>query len=347
MNRNAVAIASSVLFVVFAAVIVLVPAPYVTWRPGVPIDVYGESGQGPVLQIAGAETHEPAGQLLMTLVSTSKASATVSLPEAMLAYYAKGSDAMPRELIYPAGKSEAEITQEAVASMDTSRNNAIVAALRAAGIPVTEHPMIAAVVTNGPAGEKLQPGDLIVEVEGVAVDSPDAVVQAVQRLTPGRPISFTILRGAERITVAVTSVASSQDSRRAVIGVNLGVGYEYAPTVTYGLSDDVVGPSAGLVFALGLYDKLTTGDLVGDQVVAGTGEIDPSGQVRAIGGVQEKMKGAEDAGAGVFLMPRENCANAASYETDMRLVPVSTLRDAIAALQFIQEGNESEVPRCE
>lgn len=346
MNRNAVAIASSILFVVFAAIIVLVPAPYVTWRPGVPIDVFGQSEQGPVLDVQGVQIHEPSGHLLMTLVSTSKASATVSLPEAMLVYFAEGADAMPRDLIYPPGKSEGEITRDAVASMDTSREHAIVAALRAAGIPVTEHPMVTSVVTAGPAGDKLRPGDLILEVNGRAVDSTATTANVVQESTPGKAITFKVLREGETHTVPVTTIASSKDPSRPVVGVGLGIGYEYAPRVTYGLGEDVVGPSAGLVFALGIYDKLTSGQLIGDLTVAGTGEIDPSGQVRAIGGVQEKMKGAQDAGATIFLLPRENCEAAASLKTSLTLVPVTTLRDAIAALQFIQEGNEAEVPSC-
>ncbi|WP_296137786.1 PDZ domain-containing protein [uncultured Tessaracoccus sp.] len=347
MNRNAVAISSSVLFVLLAAVLVLVPAPYVTWRPGEPVDVLATTDDQPVIAVEGVETHEVTGKLFMTLVSTSKADATVSLPEAMFVYYATGSDAMPRDLIYPPGKSEEEITREAVASMDTSRNNAIVAALRAAGIPVTERPMISSVVVSGPAGGILEPGDLILEVNGKPVDSTTAVADAVGATQVGSVVEFRVLRGGAERRLDVSTTPSSQDPARAIIGAGLSVGYEYGPRVTYGVSEEIVGPSAGLVFALGIYDKVTPGPLLGDLSVAGTGEIDPSGQVRAIGGIQEKLTGAQDAGATVFLLPRDNCEDVSDFTTDMRLVPVSTLRDAIAAVQYIQEGNEAEVSTCE
>lgn len=347
MNRNAVAISSSVLFVIFAAILVLSPAPYVTWRPGTPVDVLGETETGQVIEVTGAKTQETSGQLLMTLVSTSKVSASVSLPEAMMVYFAPGADAMPRDLIYPPGKSDDEITQEAVASMDSSRDNAIVAALRAAGIPVTEHPMVSSVVVNSPAGDVLKPGDLITQVNATPTDTVSDVADAIGKVKVGSVVALKILRAGKEQEVNVSTVASSQDASRAIVGIGLDVGYEYSPKVTYGISDDVVGPSAGLVFALGIYDKVTSGKLVGNLTVAGTGEIDPSGQVRAIGGIQEKMTGAEQAGATVFLLPRDNCESVGQFKTEMRLVPVSTLRDAIAALQYIQEGNEAEVPTCE
>lgn len=346
MNRNAVAIASSLLFVLLAAIVVLVPAPYVTWKPGTPVDVLAETADGPVIDVQGIETHDVTGKLLMTFVRTSKSTATVSLPEAMMAWFTRGSDAMPRDYIYPPGKSDEEISREAVASMDTSRNHAVVAALRAAGIPVIEHPMVASVVLNGPSGDVLMPGDLVLDVDGEEVATTADVAEAISSTTVGSVVNLRIQRGGQEQQVSVTTAASSQDASRAIIGISLAMGYEYAPTVEYGLSQNIVGPSAGLVFALGIYDKVTTGELLGDRTVAGTGEIDPSGQVRAIGGIQEKMQGAQDAGASVFLLPADNCEAVGDFETDMQLVPVSTLRDAIAALQFIQEGNEAEVPSC-
>ncbi|NLE98508.1 MAG: PDZ domain-containing protein [Propionibacterium sp.] len=347
MSRNAVAVSASVLFVVLAAILVLTPAPYVTWRPGTPVNVLGSTDSGPIIDVTGTPTYDSTGQLLLTIVSTSKASSNVSLPEAMMVYFAEHSDAMPRDLIYPPGKSGEEVTAEAVASMDTSRSNAIVAALRAAGISVVEHPMVANVVMSGPAGGRLMPGDLITAVNGQSVDATAEVARIVSSSQIGGPVTFEVLRDGEEQSVSVNTTSSSQDSGRAMVGVGLGIGYEYAPTVSYGLSDEIVGPSAGLVFALGIYDRVTEGELFADRIVAGTGEIDPSGQVRSIGGVREKIKGAEDADATVFLMPPDNCETVGDLETDVQLVPVATLRDAIAALQFIAEGNEAEVPSCD
>ena len=347
MNRSIIAISSSVFFVFLAAILVLVPAPYVTWRPGKPVDVLGNTDAGPIIEIKDAPTYDTSGKLLLTVVSTSTASAHVSLPEAMLVYFQGGSYAMPRELIYPAGSSQKEISEAAVASMDTSRENAVVAALRAAGIPVVERPMVSDVIMTGPAGGKLEPGDLILEVNGHPVETAQDVSRAVNATVIGRGVTFLVDRDGTEQRITVTAAASSQDSSRPVVGIGLGTGYEYAPGIAFGLGDDIVGPSAGLVFALGIYDHLTDGFLVGNATVAATGEIDPSGGVTAIGGVREKIVGAEKAGASIFLLPSDNCASVGDLQTKVRLVPVATLRDAVAALQFIAEGNEAEVPSCD
>jgi len=347
VNRNAVAISSSVLFVILAAILVLTPVPYVTWRPGTPVNVLASTDSGPIIQVSGAPTYDTSGELLLTVVSTSKVTSNVSLPEAMMVYFAEDSDAMPRDLIYPPGKSGEEVSAEAVASMDTSRTNAIVAALRAAGISVTERPMVSSVVMSGPSGGRLEPGDLIQTVNGQAVTTTVEVARLVASSQVGAPVTFEVSRDGAPQSVTITTAPSSQDSSRAMAGIGLGIGYEYSPRVSYGLSDDIVGPSAGLVFALGIYDRLTENPLMGEEVVAGTGEIDPSGQVRPIGGVREKIKGAEAAGASVFLLPLDNCDAVGDLDTGVRLVPVATLRDAIAALQFLDEGNKAEVPTCD
>jgi Lon-like protease len=347
VNRNAVAISSSVLFVVLAAILVLTPVPFVTWRPGTPVNILGATESGPIIEVSGAQTYEASGELLLTVVSTSKAAANVSLLEAMMVYYDPDSDAMPRDLIYPPGRTGDQVTADAVASMDMSRSNAIVAALRAAGIPVTERPMVSGVVMSGPAGGRLEPGDLIHAVNGQQVKTTGEVARIVASAQIGGPVTFEVARDGATRSVVVTTGASSQDTSRAIVGIGLGVGYEYGPRVSYALSDEIVGPSAGLAFAIGIYDLLTEGSLLGDNVVAGTGEIDPSGQVRPIGGVREKIKGAEEADAAVFLLPIDNCEAVGDLDTDVRLVPVATLRDAIAALQFLAEGNEAEVPTCD
>ncbi|MFF9339481.1 MULTISPECIES: S16 family serine protease [unclassified Streptomyces] len=114
---------------------------------------------------------------------------------------------------------------------------------------------------------------------------------------------------------------------------------------------DVGGPSAGLLFALGVVDKLDGdgdgGDLTGGEVVAGTGTIAPDGKVGAVGGVSLKTQAASRDGATVFLVPKDECADAEAELPDgMRLVPVSTLSDAVASLRDLGQGQESKVPSC-
>ena len=159
MSRNAVAIVSSLLFVFLAALLVVIPVPYVAWRPGQTVDVLAASEEGAqVIEVSGLPTFDTTGQLLMTTVSTTRVDSTLSLPEAVFVFMANDSDAMPREVIYPPGKTSSQVQSEAVAMMDKSRINATVAALRAAGVAVSELPRVESVVLSGPSADRLQPG---------------------------------------------------------------------------------------------------------------------------------------------------------------------------------------------
>ncbi|MFF5783992.1 S16 family serine protease [Streptomyces sp. NPDC012693] len=114
---------------------------------------------------------------------------------------------------------------------------------------------------------------------------------------------------------------------------------------------DVGGPSAGLLFSLGIVDKLDGdgdgGDLTGGRIVAGTGTIDPDGSVGAVGGVSLKTQAAARDGASVFLVPKAECSEAESeLPKGLRLVPVTALSDAVASLRALGQGQESKVPTC-
>ncbi|WP_432031963.1 S16 family serine protease [Streptomyces antibioticus] len=113
---------------------------------------------------------------------------------------------------------------------------------------------------------------------------------------------------------------------------------------------DVGGPSAGLLFSLGIVDKLdgdgSDGDLTGGRTIAGTGTIDADGKVGAVGGVALKTQAARRDGATVFLVPKAECSDARSeLPKGLRLIPVTTLRGAVDALVALESGKGS-VPAC-
>ncbi|MER6329450.1 S16 family serine protease [Streptomyces sp. NPDC001034] len=113
---------------------------------------------------------------------------------------------------------------------------------------------------------------------------------------------------------------------------------------------DVGGPSAGLLFTLGIIDKLRGdghgGDLTGGRTIAGTGTIDAAGNVGAVGGVGLKTQAARRDGATVFLVPKAECADARGrLPKGLRLVPVTTLKSAVDSLRALESGNGS-VPSC-
>ncbi len=341
MSRNLVAFVSSMIFVLLVAALVFIPVPFVAWRPGQTVDVLSSDADGPLIEITGIQTSDNGGSLFMTTVSTRR---VIGLPEAMIAHLAGDSDAMLHDVVYPPEKTSEELQSEAVVGMDSSRSEAAVAALRAAGQAVTEMPMVSGVSRSGPAAHLLQPGDLIETVNGNAVTTREEIDSAIQGAGPGKDVVFQVIRAGAAKSVTVKTATGSDG--RVIVGINLGDGYRYAPTITYRIDPNVLGSSAGLVFALAIYDRITPGKIIQGKV-AGTGTIDASGKVGIIGGIREKIKGAEKAGAKVFLLPKDNCAGIGDLSTEVRLIPVSTLRDAIAALQLLNESETNpEVQAC-
>ena len=151
-----------------------------------------------------------------------------------------------------------------------------------------------------------------------------------------------------RRTVHIRTAASPDDAKRPVIGIETDVNATFRGVdVTIGLDPaQVGGPSAGLAFTLGIVDKLTPGSLTGGRTVAGTGTINAFGVVGPIGGIQQKIAGAERAGATVFLAPASECADAkAAAPSTMTLVKVDTLHTALKALKAIDSGSTA-FPHC-
>jgi PDZ domain-containing protein len=143
----------------------------------------------------------------------------------------------------------------------------------------------------------------------------------------------------------MATAAAGAEGGQAVVGVGVAetyTGFPFRVKVNVG---DIGGPSAGLMFALAIIDKLTPQNLAGGRFIAGTGEISVSGTVSPIGGIQQKMAGARAAGATVFLTPAGNCPDTAgAVPAGLRLMKVSTLAGAVAGLKALAAGRP--VPSC-
>lgn len=143
-------------------------------------------------------------------------------------------------------------------------------------------------------------------------------------------------------------MTSSQDSATSAAldyATKLGVDVSDARVTMH--VDDIGGPSAGMMYALGLIDKLTSADETGGMTIAGTGTMDESGKVGAIGGIRLKMIGAKRDGATWFLAPEANCDEVVGHVPDgLRDVSVSTLDEAYQALVAIGEGKGADLPHC-
>lgn len=343
------AILSGLVVLVLILGLAFVPVPFVSWSPGRTVDVLGNGDDGrPLISVTGLATRRSDAQLRMTTVSVTTADGHLSLMEALTSHLLPHRDVLQREAVYPSGRSADQVNSDETVMMEDSQRDAVVAALRAAGQRVTEMPMITATSRSGPSYNVLAPGDLVEQVDGVAVQSTADVQRAIRKRSVGDAIALTVLRGSRTVKVSVHATSSADDPGTPVIGVTIGTGYSYAPTVAFGLPGNITGPSAGLVLSLGVYETISSSDLLGDLKVAGTGEISPDGTVGAIGGINEKIAGAQRDGAKIFLVPAGNCRDIRSKPGSMTLVKVSTLRDAISALQKIRAGAETNgIPRCE
>ena len=158
MTRQTVtAFVAAVVFVVLAVLLVVIPVPYVTWGPGGTRDVLGEEGGEPIITVDGVPTYPTTGRLDMTVVSTTSAKSRLSLPQALLAYWLPHRDALPRQSVYPAGKSVEQVESEDAELMETAQDDAVVAALRADDLPVAELPAVYSVTVGGPSPRRPRP----------------------------------------------------------------------------------------------------------------------------------------------------------------------------------------------
>jgi PDZ domain-containing protein len=188
-------------------------------------------------------------------------------------------------------------------------------------------------------------GDVITAVDGKPVTCQASAASLIRARSPGDPVTVTVARtvGGQRVTLPF-HLRSAAVHGTPVVGIKVAESYVFPFSVKIRVGD-IGGPSAGMMFALGIVDKLTPGNLTGGRFVAGTGEISADGTVGAIGGIQQKMAGARQAGATLFLTPAANCADAAgAVPAGMRLVKVRNLAGAVSALHALAAGRN--VPSC-
>lgn len=235
------------------------PLPFSLTQPGLTADVLGENKGEPVITISGAPVRDTSGELRMTTIEATSPDTDVRFGDVLDAWFSTEKAVMPRDSVYPSGRSTREIEQYNTEQMKKSQDAATEAALN-------------------------------------HLDLND-----------------------KNIKVTLTLA-------------------------------DVGGPSAGLLFSLGIIDKLngdgTGGDLTGGRTIAGTGTIDAAGKVGAVGGVSLKTQAARRDGATVFLVPKAECSDAkAELPKGLRLIPVTTLKGAVNALGALESGKGS-VPSC-
>lgn len=345
-RRSSTFAVAGALLVALIAVAALLPVPYVVYSPGPLEDTLGEWEGEPVIEIDGAETFPTEGILDLTTVGVTPADRKLDLLSALQAWVDPDRAVLPRELVYPEGVT-AEESREANAQMlERSQESARVAALRELGYEVPEVVVVDSVLDGAPADGVLVPGDVVISVDGTPIGTPQDVVAAVTAHDPGETVEFVVERDGEQRTEQVGSEAAEDDGR-AIVGFSPAVGYDFPVQIDLNIDERIGGPSAGMIFALAIYDTLTPGSLLGGLHVAGTGEITADGEVGPIGGIPQKIAAASEEGVSLFLAPAANCDEAVAADSgDMQVVRIETLDDAISAVEAAAAGQADSLPSC-
>jgi Lon-like protease len=349
-RRTLTSVVVTVLLGMLVGAAFLMPVPYVTMSPGPTVDVLGTADGEPHIEVDGHKTYPTKGDLRLTTVSVTSPGHALSLVDALAAWFDGTRAVYPRDVIYPPDQSVEDAERESSVQMVSSQDTAIAAALEQLGYDPSLQVEVLGVTEGAPADGKLEPRDVIVSVNGTEIRKVTQVSDAIQHTGAGEPATFVVRRDGAQRTVQVTPEKSEDDPKRAVVGVSIGVGYDFPFDVKVHIDEAIGGPSAGLIFATGVYDTLTPGALTGGHDIAGTGTMDTRGEVGPIGGIQQKIVAAADAGAEIFLVPPGNCASALGAKVsddEIRLVKAPTLHSALASLKTYAADPDADLPSCE
>jgi PDZ domain-containing protein len=337
MNRRlSTLITGVVLLAGLGALAYAAPVKYVELVPGPTFNTLGSEKGKPVISITGAATSNPSGQLRMLTVGEID---NLTAWEVVRGWFDHNSAVLPREVIIPAGESQQQINQESTDQFKQSQSSAVTAALRHEGYPVFVK--VTNVLAGKPAQNHLAAGDTVTSVDGKQIMSADDLAALIQSKPVGTTLQIGYIRAGKAAVTPITTVAGSDGKPQ--IGIEVEQDQPSPIKVNIQLAD-VGGPSAGLMFTLGIIDKLGPTDLTGGRIIAGTGTMDDDGDVGPIGGIAQKMIAAHDAGARYFLAPADNCAEALrSPVAGLTLVKVTSLDGALGALSDIRDGTKPPV----
>jgi len=336
------------------AAMLLLPVPYAVQRPGPTVDTLGETDGSPLIEVSGADVHPvTAGQLRLTTVSvTGGPDNPVNAFEVIEGWLRGDVTVMPREEAFGEVGAE-ELSEFQQAQMAASQSNAAAAALQELGWEVPMTLRVAETIPGSRAAGALQIDDVLTAV--TRVDTGERVdlvtfrdlTDFMRQVPPDTVIDVDFLRAGEPGSVRfATSQRPEGDTRPgSVLGVYVSADVELPVDVRFDIQK-IGGPSAGLMFALGVVDVMTPGNLTGGRVIAGTGTMSVDGDVGGIGGVRQKMHGARRDGAEWFLVPTENCGEVVGHEPPgLSVVAVDDLTEAVAAVREIAAGGDT-LPRC-
>ncbi|MGP3536133.1 YlbL family protein [Microbacterium sp. RD1] len=334
-------------------VMTFLPTAYVIQQPGPVYNTLGtaqnaDGEEVPLISVDDAETFAPEGALdLLTVQVVGNPDRRPSWFELAQAWFDPSRAVLPIDRVFPPGQTTEQRNEENAALMVDSQQEATAAALTELGYELSPAITVHSLLDDSAAEGILEPDDVLLAVDGEPVSEAQQVRDAVAAAEDD-PVVFTIQRDGEERQVSVTPrEVETAEGPEWLVGVALIADYDFPVDVTIQL-DNVGGPSAGMMFALGIIDVLTPGDLTGDRRFAGTGTIDAEGTVGPIGGIRQKLYGAQRAGAEFFLAPQANCNEVVGHVPDgLQVFAIVDLDDALSVLEAVRGGDDlGALPTC-
>ena len=342
-KRRLIALCSVLSVLILVGLLGFLPTTdYVVESPGPVFNVNGKLKGKDIISVKN--TNIPTTPLAMTTVSVQGCDDKGITYWQLIKSELTSSDAVvERDNVCPKNISEKTVSQVSAAQMTGSQDSAVVAAWQLTK-PDTKFTLTVEQAVTDSAKQAFKKGDKLVSIvdadsKSVQITSYKQLREVLEKLTPGKPIKITIERGSATQEVSVVGAKPEDSSRKgAMLGITLNVNPPAGHEVTYAV-ERIGGPSAGMIFALDIAQRLEGKNYAGTTPVAGTGTIDLSGNVGPIGGIKQKMLGAKHEGYKVFLAPAANCADVVGNEPKgMTVIPVSTLSEARTAMQRVAAG---------
>lgn len=339
-TSRAVVLAFFILFTVFAATR---PVDFVKEQPGEAINTLGKYEGKDIISVSGVPTYESKSKLELTTVSVfGNPDNGLLAVQVVLGWINPQAEVLPTEAVY-GHVTTAQANEAGRQQMRSAQSNAVTSAFVAAGYRIPTTLKISYVAPQSRATGLIKEGDVIIALQANGkrqeVHNYQEILEMLSTIAPDSLVTLEVERGGKPLSATFATISAGEGRKDSLLGLGLDVDEKLPAKVGISLGE-VQGPSAGLMFSLGLYDKLTVGDLAGDLIVAGTGTVDGAGRVGPIGGVQHKVVAAQNTGATVFLTPEENCQELVNLKPNtQQIAKLKELAKKADGLQTLQPAD--------
>jgi PDZ domain-containing protein len=321
---------SRLIGIVFLVFVIshFIPVPYQVMQPGIAAEL------SPMIEVK--DGYENQGEFLLTAVSSRRAVVWDYFYISLFSPEDKELTSISAQL--PENMEMNEYIELMAELMEESKLQAQAVAFREAGYDVEvsgEGAEIVEVMEAGSAYNNLKKGDLITAVDGKKVEMAADAVNIIKNRNIGDIVEITIIRDEKTIDFDLETLELEGNEGNPSIGVLIsskGLDYNIPGEVNF-KTENIIGPSAGSVFSLEIYNQLIPEDITGGHRIAGTGTISLDGEIGRIDGVKYKIMAAKEAGVDLFIVPEENYEIASQFAGDLKLLKVKTIKEIIEYLK--------------